>query len=255
MKKIIPLLLILSFVIQLNAQIEEKLERPSKYSPWYSGKDVPVPYQGGITELQKIVKNKFIFPDSTIADSIEGKIYLRVQINDDSSASNVTVLANSCNDTYVKNEFISLLSSLEKWVPDDGKDSINDQHCYLSFSFEKTGIQVESKQRKIFTIVENQPKYPGNYEKEREFIKSNIQYPKQAKDERIDGVVYLSFVVDPDGLITGIKTLLPEDMQLGYGLEEEAMRVVKLMPKWKPGTQANTKVHVRMTYPISFAME
>ena len=94
------------------------------------------------------------------------------------------------------------------------------------------------------------PAYPGGEEKLAQFLKDNIQYPKEAKDNKIEGKVYVSFVVDATGKITDVRML----KRMAYGMDQEAMRVVKMMPNWVPGKQDGKAVAVQYTLPINFSL-
>ena len=83
-----------------------------------------------------------------------------------------------------------------------------------------------------------------------EFIYSNIKYPQLAKETRIEGVVVVQFVVEKDGSITDVKVV----RDIGGGCGEEAMRVVKMMPKWIPGKQRGRPVRVLFNLPIRFQL-
>lgn len=102
----------------------------------------------------------------------------------------------------------------------------------------------------IFTVVEQMPEFPGGEAKLFEFIMKNLKYPQQAKEANIRGKVYVQFVVRKDGSITDIKTV----RGIGSGCDDEAMRVVKSMPKWVPGTQRGKPVDVRMILPVNFSL-
>lgn len=103
---------------------------------------------------------------------------------------------------------------------------------------------------KIFEVVEIQPEFVGGTAEMLKFIAKHFEYPDEAKRFEIEGRVLITFVVDENGRITNVQPMLAPDKQLGYGLEEEAMRVVKMMPPWKPGMQRNKPVKVRFTIPI-----
>jgi protein TonB len=86
----------------------------------------------------------------------------------------------------------------------------------------------------IFTFVEQPPTFPGGEEALAKFLSKNIHYPRVAQENAISGTVFVQFVVDSEGNIKDVKTV---GAAKGGGLEEEAIRVVKIMPKWKAGKQ------------------
>ena len=102
----------------------------------------------------------------------------------------------------------------------------------------------------IFTVVEEMPQFKGGDEARIKFLTENIQYPQLAKEEGIQGTVYVTFVIDEYGLVTGAKIL----RGIGGGCDEEALRVVRKMPRWKPGKQSGKNVRVQFNMPIKFTL-
>jgi protein TonB len=82
------------------------------------------------------------------------------------------------------------------------------------------------------------------------FVADHTNYPDLARENKIQGIVYISFVVEPDGSLTNLKI----EKGIGAGCDEEAERVVKLMPNWNPGKQNNREVRVRVVLPMRFVV-
>ena len=110
---------------------------------------------------------------------------------------------------------------------------------------------MEQEENKLFTFVAEMPEFPGGTEKLYAYINKNIRYPSIARENNIQGRIYVAFVVDKDGKIKDVKL---ERGGLGGGLEEEAVRVVKTIPDWKPGKQNGRAVQVQMRLPINFQL-
>jgi periplasmic protein TonB len=104
----------------------------------------------------------------------------------------------------------------------------------------------------IFTFVEQPPTFPGGEEALAKFLSKNIHYPRVAQENAISGTVFVQFVVDSEGNIKDVKTV---GAAKGGGLEEEAIRVVKIMPKWKAGKQNGRQVSVQFNLPIRFTLQ
>ncbi len=102
----------------------------------------------------------------------------------------------------------------------------------------------------IFLVVQDQPEPVGGIAAFYEFLSDNINYPEEARRMGIAGRVFVEFVVDKDGSITDVKSV----KGIGGGCDEEAVRVVQLAPKWKPGLQRGRPVKVRMTIPVFFML-
>ncbi|MBQ5957753.1 MAG: energy transducer TonB [Bacteroidales bacterium] len=116
----------------------------------------------------------------------------------------------------------------------------------------KTASQpVIGKDDEVYQIAENMPKFPGEDQKMWEFISHNIQYPQEALEKRIQGRVFVGFIVEPDGSLSDVKVL----RSLGGGCDEEAMRVIKSMPKWEPGKQRGQAVRVSYQIPVDFRLQ
>lgn len=99
-----------------------------------------------------------------------------------------------------------------------------------------------------FVYVEKMPEFAGGQTALLQYLRSHLRYPSRALAEGIGGRVFLSFVVGADGAISDVTIL----KGLGYGLDEEAQRVVRQMPAWTPGYQSKHAVPVRFTLPITF---
>ncbi len=100
------------------------------------------------------------------------------------------------------------------------------------------------------TFVEEMPEFPGGDAARIKFFSENVKYPLVAKETGVQGPVYVTFVVEKDGSISNIKLL----RGIGAGCDEEAERVVTMMPKWKPGRQNGKEVRVQFNMPISFVL-
>lgn len=104
---------------------------------------------------------------------------------------------------------------------------------------------------KPFDIVEIMPEFAGGMQAMYNYITQNLQYPKLAKESGLTGRVILAFVVNADGSISDINIM----QGIGFGCDDEAMRVISEMPNWNPGIQNGTKVPVRLILPINFTQE
>jgi periplasmic protein TonB len=122
------------------------------------------------------------------------------------------------------------------------------------------GVKVPDKPEPVLPEVEKQdpvlwvpemPSFPGGNVEMQNFLVNHMRYPGEAREISIQGTVYLSFVVEPDGSITNITIL----RGIGGGCEEEALRVVKSMPNWVPGKQNGHPVRVMLTLPVKFTLK
>ena len=104
---------------------------------------------------------------------------------------------------------------------------------------------------KVFDVVEEMPSFPGGQAALMQYLASNIKYPVVAQENGVQGRVIVSFVVERDGSISDVKVARSVDPSL----DREAQRVVKSMPKWKPGKQNGSAVRVKYTVPVVFRLQ
>jgi len=103
----------------------------------------------------------------------------------------------------------------------------------------------------VFTAVENEPTYPGGQQKLNAFLQQNIKYPAEMRQKKVEGKVFVSFIVEKDGSLNELKVL----HEPGYGSGQEALRVLGRSPKWTPGIQNGHKVRVQYVLPINFSLK
>jgi protein TonB len=118
-------------------------------------------------------------------------------------------------------------------------------------SDEEMEIEIEEvDDDEFFMVVENMPEFPGGDLGLMKYIQRNVKYPAIAKEYNITGKVYVSFIVDKSGSVTNVKIVRGVDKNL----DAEALRVVKSLPKYKPGKQRGVAVRVMFTIPINFTL-
>jgi len=111
-------------------------------------------------------------------------------------------------------------------------------------------IEEEVESDEVFVIVEDLPGFPGGIEAMHRFLQQNIRFPAIAREAGIQGTVFVTFVVERDGSITNVRVL----RGIGGGCDEEAVRVVSMMPRWEPGRQRGRPVRVQFNMPIRFTL-
>ncbi len=115
---------------------------------------------------------------------------------------------------------------------------------------EAAAVSDEYEQEVIFTVVEEQPRFPGGESARQQFMMDNLEYPQAARQAGVQGTVFVSFVIEQDGSVSNVEVL----RGVGSGLDEEAVRVVKAMPRWIPGRQRGEDVRVQFNMPIRFRL-
>ena len=111
--------------------------------------------------------------------------------------------------------------------------------------------EVGNPEHEVYQIVEQMPQFPNGDEAMMQYIAEQVKYPAEAKKADAQGRVFVGFIVEPDGSLSDFKVL----RGIGHGCDEEALRVVESMPKWKPGMQRGKAVRVQYLVPVNFKLE
>lgn len=119
----------------------------------------------------------------------------------------------------------------------------------INWVLQETKIDKEIE-TEVFTVVETMPEFPGGPQKLKEFISSNVRYPRTAKENGIQGTVYIAFIVNENGGTENIRVLRGVDPSLN----QAAISAIEQMPKWTPGKQRGEFVKVNMTIPVKFSL-
>ena len=121
--------------------------------------------------------------------------------------------------------------------------------CLMTANAQKT--VVSQSNQNVYDQVEEMPEFPGGMPALIEFLQTNIKYPKDAIKQEVGGRVMVMFVVETDGSISNVRVA----RNVFPSLDEEAVRVVKTMPKWKPGKEKGRLVRVNYTLPVVFSIK
>ena len=131
-------------------------------------------------------------------------------------------------------------------------ETINQEDDKVSIRYH---VEEENEEQKlkgeVFDVVETMPEFPGGLKALMQYLGENIKYPKTAIDSQKEGRVIVSFVINKEGDLMNAKIVRSIDS----ALDEEALRVVNSMPKWKPGEQGGKKVNVKYTLPVAFRLK
>ena len=110
----------------------------------------------------------------------------------------------------------------------------------------------EEEEEVVFVVVESMPEFPGGQQALFKYLSENVKYPVIAQENGIQGRVICQFVVNKDGSIVDVEVVRSGG---DASLDKEAIRVIKSMPKWKPGKQRGKPVRVKYTLPVNFKLQ
>ena len=117
------------------------------------------------------------------------------------------------------------------------------------FTFTFQSVQAQDEEP-FYVVVDQMPEFPTGQQGLGDFIRNNLSYPRAALDAKKEGIVIASFIVEKDGSISTIEIV----RGLGYGCDEEVIRLIKMMPNWKPGKKDGKAVRVKLNIPVQFKL-
>jgi TonB family protein len=246
MKSLKSILLVLVCFISLTTIAQNQTDNDTTI---YSVVDEMPQFPGGDSAMVAYLTHNLHYPQTEKEKGIQGKVFVGFVVEKDGIISNVEVkkgIGEECDA-----EAVRVIKEMPTWNP--GKQ--NSECVRVSLVLPINFKIIEQPQAPTidtlnWVIIEKMPTFPGGEEALMDFIGTNIRYPKYAQDHGISGRVFIKFVVMPDGSVSNVEVL----KGIGGGCDEEAVRVVKMMPKWIPGEKDGKKVMVMYTLPISFRL-
>ena len=220
-------------------------------------------YTGGEEAMMKYVAENIKYPQAAKDKNISGRVFVGFVIEKDGSVSNVKVvrgIGGGCDE-----EAARVIKEMPKWKPGMQKGKpvrvnymmpiffkLDDGQPAKSVKKEKaSNPDMTPDKNGVYQIVEEMPQYPGGEDALMDYVSKNVVYPSEAQEKGISGRVFVGFIVEKDGSVSNVKVL----RGIGGGCDEEAVRVIKGMPKWKPGKQDGKPVRVSYMMPIIFKLQ
>lgn len=119
---------------------------------------------------------------------------------------------------------------------------------FMAFVSANAYSQSDDSDNAVYSMVDERAQFPGGQNEMLKYLQENLQYPEAAKANNVHGRVFVKFIVERDGSLSDIKVM----KGLGNGCDEEAIRLIQSMPKWKPGKNKGKEVRTSMTVPVNF---
>lgn len=234
--------------------------------------DVIPMYTGGSGEMHRFIANTLRYPPDAVAREAQGLVVYTFVVEKDGTLSNFNMIHPA--DSLLNEEALRILQQMPPWRPARWKGEIVRSESYVPmyFKLNKNAVAGTTATRSsssatasayaktdkeiiennaIYTIVDKMPVYAKGEVGMGDFIAHNIRYPREALQEGIEGRILCSFIVTADGSVTNIEVV----DGLHPALDNEAIRVLGLMPKWIPGENDGEKVNVKCLLPIDFTID
>ena len=208
-------------------------------------------FPGGIAAIKEYLKANNKYPSPGRGKSV----YVNISCMVDTDGSITAVRNISSVDSLLDAEAIRLVQGMPKWIPGKRSGEPFKKSQIIPVEFDNTNVDWEKWAKENgndapFIVVEEAPEFPGGASAMLEFLNKNIKYPAMCRENGIQGRVIVSFIVDRDGTIVDpevVKNVNPL-------LDQEALRVISIMPKWKSGQQRGKPVRVKYTVPVNFRL-
>lgn len=233
--------------------------------PVFTMVEVMPEFPGGQDELLKFLAKSVKYPVIAQQNGIQGRVIASFVVEKDGSIRDVEVIKGI--DPSLDQEAVRVLSEMPNWTPGKqrGQAVAVKYTVPVTFRLER----VEGKQKlpaagsddvvvtayesdgPVFAVVEKMPEYPGGQTALLKFIAQTVQYPKEAQEKGLQGRVTVSFIINKDGSISDAEVITGLDPLL----DQEALRVIGLMPKWTPGMQRGQAVKTKYTVPVTFRLQ
>jgi TonB family protein len=223
----------------------------------YDVVEVNAQFPGGDAACMKWIKDHIKYPEECIEKEIQGRVQISFVVEKDGSIADAKVLRPI--HPLLSEEALRVVKAMPKWAPAKVKGQTVRSRFNLPVSFrlsthvvtvEGTPSGPYSDNDSIYGVVDELASFPGGEAAYMKWLSDHIKYPEECKAQSIQGRVMIQFVVNKDGSIPEIKVLKsPHSL-----LSEEAVRVVKAMPKWKPAKAEGEIVRSRFILPIMFRL-
>ncbi|WP_212006289.1 M56 family metallopeptidase [Chitinophaga sp. HK235] len=210
-------------------------------------------FPGGEDSMAAYLSRNVRYPKEAARKGTQGMVTIEFLVNEQGQVTNAKIKGNKILGDGLEEEALRVVKAMPRWTPATYKGKKEAVRQALPIRFSVTGDQpVSIVQPAVYTFVEHPPTYVGGEEALTRYLSNSIHYPREAQENNVSGTILVQFVVDSTGHLKDLKTV---GTKKGYGLEEEALRVITAMPQWNPGMHRNKKVAVQFNLPIRFTLQ
>lgn len=216
----------------------------------------PPTFIGGEEELARYLNKNIHYPKEATEKGISGTVFVSFIVTSKGEIKNARTVG-ARRGGGLEEEAVRVVKEMPNWRP--GKQ--NGRQVAVQFNLPIRFVMTEAKKNAppttktssgVYRTADQMPSFAGGEAALARYLSSNLRYPAAARNGKIQGNVLASFVVKEDGSIDRVRVI---SKQLGGGLEEEAMRVIKKMPKWKPAVDKGKTVPAEVQVPVAFRLQ
>ena len=241
-------------------------------------------FPGGMDAMMEFIASNVKYPQDAIDQGKGGRVLVSFVVEKDGYVSNPKVIKGVCES--IDEEATRVIRAMPRWYAGmkDGKPvrvsftipitfkirEMDDEHntkvkivqaddekghsCKVetaTFPDNPAKEKMQPDKNGVYQIVEEMPVFPGGEQALMDYVSKNVVYPNEAQEKGISGRVFVSFIVEKDGSVNEVEVV----RGIGGGCDEEAVRVIKALPKWKPGKMKGKPVRVSYMMPIVFRLQ
>jgi TonB family protein len=207
---------------------------------------VPAQYPGGDEARILFFKNNLRYPAEARNRNIQGTVEYKFTVEADGKVTSVEIVSgigSGCDE-----EVLRVAALMPAWKPATKGGKPVKSTMVLPVKFTLSNGTNESDD--VFTVVEKSPSFPGGDDARAAHFGKVMTYPESARKDKVEGTVYVTFIVEKDGSLSNVRIL----RGVRKDLDEVALRVINSMPLWEPGTQRGEPVRVQFNMPIKFKL-
>ncbi len=235
--------------------------------PKFTGRIVEKPdidpmFVGGSRAMESFIASSLRYPREAAEQEIQGLVVYDFVVELDGTLSDFEIMHRA--HPLLDEEALRIIKSMPPWRPAvyQGKNVRARQYVPMYFKLNKGVYRSTSTAQKrkampldpneeIFTIVDQMPEFPTGEDGLGRFIAEFVKYPPRAREDGVQGRILCSFIIRKDGTVSNIEVI----DGLDNDLDNEALRVLSMMPKWTPGKNGNKAVSVKCILPIDFKID
>jgi TonB family protein len=214
--------------------------KDSTFGPVYAKVELMPTFPGGSEALKDYLAANVGYPKPVLINGVEEKIEVQFVVDREGFVKDPRIIR-GLNDT-ANQDALRVMRQMPQWNPGLNED--------LPVAVEMS-LNIPYRMSPIFKVVQNMPAFAEGQAAMLRFFEEHLKYPELARQNRTEGVVVVQFVVETDGLLSNLHIV----KELGSGCDDEALRLVKLMPPWRPGVYLGNLVRVQFNLPIRFKIE
>jgi len=224
--------------------------------------EAPATPIGGYKEFYNYIATFLRYPAEARQLGVEGKVFVQFIVNKEGYLTDVQAVKGigaGCDK-----EAVNIVSASPRWKPATQKGIAVNQKIVLPITFNINGLSSSAKaaqpktvtsppnpdENGVYTMVDEPAMPIGGYKAFYEFINSSIQYPSSAKENKVQGKVYVRFIVSEDGSLTDVEVI----SGIGNGCDEEAKKAVSAAPSWNSARHEGESVKQKIVLPVSFSL-